>query len=314
MKRKILGFTAMAIFALVHDSWAAGNTNSAATPAGGIRATISCRDLQLVPMTADAEQALPLQVVAHLACGDQVAVLSDSDGYTVKIRTFDGKNGYVARMYLAASTAAPSSLKPTNEAATDNGIARWVSGTRGSEQLYIDGSLIESLTAGGITVQVSLHDTDWKLRASVAIANQSGAPVHVNPRLFTLDELTPRLRSLAYQDPRRLAKAPTHQVLWTAASATAPAGSVRQSQTSAYLVSTYQMPTHEATTAPNYFAQAQAGQETKSPAFTECTIDPKQKVSGAVWFERDKNPQELTLRVFVGDLIFEFPLSFSQHN
>lgn len=314
MKRKILGLTAIAAFALVHDSWAAGNTNSAAVFVGGIRGTISCHDLQLVPMTADAEQALPLQVVAHLSCGDQVALLSDSEGYTVKIRTSDGKNGYVARMYLTALPANSSSLKPAYEGATtDNGIARWSSGAPGSEQFYIDGSLIESLSANGITVQVSLHDTDWKLRASVAIANESGAPVYVNPRLFTLDELTPRLKSLAYQNPRWLAKSPNHQAFSTAASATAPTGSMQHSQASAYLVANYHVPSDHGS-APNYFAQAQAGQETKSAVFPECTIDPKQKVSGAVWFERDKNPQELTLRVFVGDLIFEFPLSFSQHN
>jgi hypothetical protein len=44
------------------------------------------------------------------------------------------------------------------------------------------------------------------------------------------------------------------------------------------------------------------------------TLGPKQQTSGVVWFQRDKNVQELNLRIFVGDQIFEFPLSFPQQN
>jgi hypothetical protein len=44
------------------------------------------------------------------------------------------------------------------------------------------------------------------------------------------------------------------------------------------------------------------------------SLGPKEKASGVVWFERDKSPQQLNLRIFVGDLIFEFPLSFPAHN
>jgi hypothetical protein len=43
------------------------------------------------------------------------------------------------------------------------------------------------------------------------------------------------------------------------------------------------------------------------------TIGPKEKASGVVWFERGKNLQQLNLRIFIGDQIFEFPLSFPQH-
>jgi hypothetical protein len=31
-----------------------------------------------------------------------------------------------------------------------------------------------------------------------------------------------------------------------------------------------------------------------------------------VWFERGKNPQQLVLRIPIGDQTFEFPLSFKQ--
>ena len=42
------------------------------------------------------------------------------------------------------------------------------------------------------------------------------------------------------------------------------------------------------------------------------TVEPNDKVSGSVWFERGKNPQQLVLRIPIGDQTFEFPLSFKQ--
>jgi len=33
------------------------------------------------------------------------------------------------------------------------------------------------------------------------------------------------------------------------------------------------------------------------PRYTPATIEPNGKVSGAVWFERGKNPQQLMLRI-----------------
>src|ERR1700731_1424069 len=71
-------------------------------------AKVSCHGITTVPMTADSAQTLPLQIVANVPCGDEVAVLSDIDGYTVAIRTSDGRSGYVARMFLAAPSKAPS--------------------------------------------------------------------------------------------------------------------------------------------------------------------------------------------------------------
>jgi hypothetical protein len=52
---------------------------------------INCRELSSVPMTADAMQQLPLKLVATLNCGDGIAVLSETEGYTISVRTADGK-------------------------------------------------------------------------------------------------------------------------------------------------------------------------------------------------------------------------------
>jgi hypothetical protein len=304
MRHKLLILGTFAGLAATLPTLAAENSGSAAAPASGaLRGTVVCRGVDNVPVTSDAEQGLPLQLVARLNCGDEVAVLSDSDGYTVNIRTADGKDGYVARMYLSERSANPAKDRRSTEAVMDNGIARWQSGAPGSDQFFSGGSVVESLTANGITVQVSLQDTGWKLRASVAIANEGAQPVHYNPAGFTLDELKPRLRTLAYQNPKELAKALTHQVYWTNSSATAPASATYMNaayKTSAYVPAT-----------TNYLADV--AQQVQSAVLQQGNVGPKEKASGVVWFERDKSPQQLNLRIFVGDQIFEFPLSFPQH-
>jgi hypothetical protein len=304
MRHKLLVLGTFAGLAVTLPSFAGENSGSATAPApGALRGTVVCRGVENVPVTADAEQGLPMQLVARLNCGDEVAVLSDSEGYTVNIRTADGKDGYVARMYLSERPADSAKDRRTVEAVVDNGIARWQSGAPGSDQFFSGGSVVESLTANGITVQVSLQDTGWKLRATVAIANEGAQPVHYNPAGFTLDELKPRLRTLAYQNPKELAKALTHQVYWTNSSATAPASATYMNaayKTSAYVPAT-----------TNYLADI--AQQVQSAVLAQGNIGPKEKASGVVWFERDKSPQQLNLRIFVGDQIFEFPLSFPQH-
>jgi hypothetical protein len=198
MKNKLLLLSTFASLAVALPSWAAENSGSSVSPApGSLRGTVICRGVQNVPMTADAEQALPMQLVTRLNCGDEVAVLSDSEGYTVNIRTADGKDGYVARMYLSEHAADSAKDRRGREAVQDNGIARWQAGAPGSDQFFSGGAVVESLSASGIIVQVSLQDTGWKLRASVAIANEGAEPIHFNPAGFTLDELKPRLRTIA---------------------------------------------------------------------------------------------------------------------
>ncbi|HYL63293.1 MAG TPA: hypothetical protein VE077_11805, partial [Candidatus Methylomirabilis sp.] len=63
---------------------------------------------------------------------------------------------------------------------------------------------------------------------------------------------------------------------------------------------------------PNYLATDTA--QAPSRVLTASTLAPNEEVSGVVWFAGEKKLQELTLRVFVGDQIFEFPLSFAPQN
>jgi hypothetical protein len=85
--------------------------------ATGAHATIQCESQPYVPVTADAEQAMPFHLVDQAACGSQVTVLSDPQGYTVKVRTTSGKIGYVARYQIAIEPAVKSAA--TTSAAAD---------------------------------------------------------------------------------------------------------------------------------------------------------------------------------------------------
>src|ERR1700692_2871603 len=78
-----------------------------------------------------------------------------------------------------------------------------------------NGTLVESLTVNGVTAQVSLNDSGWKLRSNIAIANGNPEAIHVEPSKFILDEIGANGRPLFYQDPEQLSKNLTHQALWT---------------------------------------------------------------------------------------------------
>jgi hypothetical protein len=300
-------------------------------PADAPNWTINCPGVRNVPMTADPEQSLPLQLIATLKCGEEVTVLANDEGYTVRIQAADGTIGYVAAMYVKKIPAARR--PPTVEAVLlKNGVARWHEDAPGCDHFVSDGILVESLTVNGVTVQVSLHDTGWKLRANVAVANQSSEPIHVEPSKFILDEIGASGRPLFYQDPAELAKNVTHELLWTETVAQ-PATSSPRSNSSAGSASAttvgYKSSFTPSVSAPNYilphqYAEENAvrnegkqtlnntGRQILALALKPANIEPNDKVTGAVWFERSKNPQQLVLRIPIGNQTFEFPLSFKQ--
>src|SRR6266853_2244784 len=328
MTRKFILLGALASLVLITPSRPEELANPAA-PLGSAVLTgkISCNGYLNVPMTADQEQSLPLHVIANLECGQEVAVLSDDEGYTVNIRTADGKNGYVARMYLTrAVRKRADALGPADNATLNNGVARWQSGSKGSYEFTNGDKLVESLTANGITVQISLQDTGWKMRANVAVVNGGQQPVHLQPRVLSLDGIAPLVRPLRYQDPTEVAKAANHQILWTASSA-GPSGGAQPQRTSSstdlYTVN-YRLPSSDPS--HNYLAQHQALEEIAAKnqaalvnmvreinalSLRECTLKPNEKTAGAVWFERDPKSNQVVLRVPVGGVVFEFPLSFN---
>jgi hypothetical protein len=290
--------------------------------AGLVSGSILCRGGSKVPMTADAEQALPLNVVAQLDCGQPVSWLSSSEGYTLNVRTADGKSGYVAWMNVAKGEVVAPTKSVRPPALIKDGRAQWLAGTQGSERFYSEGLMVESLTVNGVTVQVSLQDTGWKLLANIAVANGSLEAVNVVPAHITLDDLGQVKKSLPYQQPKKLRTAVNHQILWTEANA-APSAS-------GFLVTAgYRTSDNDGLNrTQNYLAQHQADVQLVSDrkadfnphsqintvALKDAAILPSGHISGSTWFERDGKLQEMILRVPVGDLVYEFPLSFNHNN
>ncbi|MGB7846241.1 MAG: SH3 domain-containing protein [Candidatus Acidiferrum sp.] len=285
-------------------------------------AVVKCPGLTAIPFTSDEQQALPLHIVGSLTCGDTIAVLSDQEGYTALIRTRDGQEGYVARMYLATDAGETSVVaKPQPSVATPvNGVVRWEAGAPGCDAFVSRGRSVESITANGITVQVSLQDSGWKYRTNVAISNQSGGSVDVLPGIVTLDELEPNLRPLRATDALKLAHTPTHQVLWTSADAMpSPSAVVLHSRNAPVEVARRTSPAPDylnphmtlALARPATFARSESV-DLKAIALRNMSLPTGQKTSGVMWFDRDGSARELSLRVPVGDMVFDFAFSIEQ--
>jgi hypothetical protein len=288
---------------------------------GSLTGKILCRGGSNVPMTADQEQSLPLRVVAHLDCGQEVTLLSAGEGYTVNVHTADGKSGYVAWMNVAKGESVSARKTVRQTAAVHDGVASWIGGTPGSERFYSEGVLVESLTVNGVTVQVSLQDTGWKLLANVAVANGSLQSVNVVPSQIALSDLGQAHKSLAYQDPRKMKTAVNHQILWTEANASPSASgylvnagyqasdSIVQGNTQNYLAQ------HQATVqlVSDHKAEFNPHSQLNTVSLNETVVLPNQQIAGTSWFERGGKRQDMILRVPVGGIIYEFPLSFN-HN
>src|SRR5262249_36026875 len=114
----------------------ATETSAGSGVAAPPRAYTNCPGVTSVPVTADAEQALPLAQIATLSCGEAVSLLSGNGGYTSRVRTSEGKEGYVAYMYLTRE-AGPLQPKPAAQpvnAVPQNGVVRWNAGAPGCDQ------------------------------------------------------------------------------------------------------------------------------------------------------------------------------------
>lgn len=288
-------------------------------------AMVKCPGVTSIPLTADAEQVLPLQIVGALTCGSTVAVLSDNEGYTARVRTAEGMEGYVARMYLAADDAAPAmppNLQPSMATPT-NGVVRWQAGAPGCVSFLSRGRHVESMTANGITVQVSLQDTGWKFRANVAVSNQGASAALLQPGIVSLDELQPNLRPLRASDARKMTHIPTHQVLWTAATAEPSPSAVEprllhRSEVQRLAERTAATPDYLdphmvlASDHPLTFGRSPAV-DIGAIALKPVSLAAGETTAGVMWFERDPSAREVSLRVPVGDLVFDFAFAFEQN-
>jgi hypothetical protein len=274
---------------------------------------ILCRDGLNVPLTADPEQSLPLRVVAQLHCGQEVLLLSGNEGYTINVHTLDGKSGYVAWMNVAKSEAGSAKSAILPSAPIHDGIAKWTPGAAGSDKFYSDDVIVESLTANGVTVQVSLEDTGWKLLSHVAVSNNSQNTVNIVPSRLSLSDKGQTIKSLAYQDPNKLKTAYTHEILWTRAEAlpndTAYLATADHQVAATSNTKNYLAPHQEEVRAVK--AEFNPHAQTNSVSLNATTLQPDQQIAGSTWFQRSGKRQDLVLRVPVGDVVYEFPFSFN---
>jgi hypothetical protein len=302
-------------------AFGAEETSTVVTAPALPSAIVKCPGVTSIPLTADAEQALPMHIVGSLACGEIVSVLSTDEGYTARIRTPDGKEGYVARMYLIErGNATPAPVRHASAEVSATGVARWSAGAPGCDEFLSHGRHVESITANGVTVQVSLQDTGWKYRANIAISNQSGEKVSVSTGIITLDELQPTLRSLSASDVRKIAGTSTHQVLWTSSNGVpSPSAATGKLQNA----SEAQRLGYRESASPDYM-NAKMTLTSDHPAAFERTDSPDiqaialkngsvaagQSTAGVMWFDRDPAARELSMRVPVGDLVYDFAFAF----
>lgn len=100
----------LALFGIPVSSSLAQQAHS--TESGLPHARIKCIDESYASVTADPERSLPLQVVAKAACNERVTIVSDAEGYTVRILTANGAAGYVTRYELTLEPAASPSPAP----------------------------------------------------------------------------------------------------------------------------------------------------------------------------------------------------------
>jgi hypothetical protein len=299
----------VAVPAFADDETPENSTSAAPATLGS--AVVKCPGGVSVPLTTDAEQALPFQLAGTLRCGEAVSVVLDNEGYTVRIRTQEGVEGYVARMYLAEGTAIVQRKHRAESAMAKNGVARWEAGAPGCDQFVSHGRHVESITANGITVQVSVQDTGWKYRVNVAVSNQGQKTVGLFPSTVSLAELQPKLRTLSVVDARKLSREAAHQVLWTSAnahpspSAVAPKYSA-SSDVERSAVQDYMNPHMTLATArPGPFDKTKSV-DVQAISLKPAAVKSGDKTAGVLWFERDANARELSLRVPMGDVVFDF--------
>jgi hypothetical protein len=314
-------FLAGSALALAGIGAGAAEETSSVPVSAAPTAVVKCSAGTSIPLTADAEQALPLRVVASLSCGETVAVLSESEGYTAQVRRRDGQEGYVALIYLNSERKAAVKKEVSSSAEPVNGVVRWAAGAAGCDEFLSQGRHVESITANGITVQVSVQDTGWKYRANVAVSNKSGQTWEIIPGIVTLDELTPNLRSLLAVSPSKLAHTPTHQALWTLANAVPSRSAVANYSAVSENDRLGNRPSPE----PDYLNPRLSPASTHHAAFErEESVDIEsialksgsvpagQLTAGVMWFDRDAAAHELSLRVPVGDMVFDFSFSLEE--
>jgi len=186
------------------------------------------------------------------------------------------------------------------EPGRDSTVVRWVGGAPGAGSFVQDGTLVETITMGSVSLAVSLRDTGWKMRADVLVANTGRLAFDVVPEWFHLESIERKRRGLEFQSPEQLARSLEKRSEWSAAlfgsSPPIATGSVLEEP------------------APEIREVADSNRHIEEVALRATRVKPGENVFGAVFFERDRKIRNLLLTIPVGDRVFEFPFSISAEN
>ncbi len=207
-------------------------------------------------------------------------------------------------------------------------VVRWQRDGKDADAFLVQGEFVEALERGELIVSASLRDTGQKMQANVAVVNKTGHRIDVVPSAMTLEVTKPEQKSLAYQDPEKLAASIRHKGRWTDALVGGLAGAGGTTQTSetsgtvtmddgstGTVNATTTTRTHDQAAVDRAAAQVERKRRVRdaeasklaATALLSNTLLPGGRIIGAVYFERTKHHDEAVLRVPVGDYVFEFP-------
>lgn len=242
------------------------------------------------------------------------------------------------RPYVAAAVVVLFCI--SSAVAQNPRTVRWKEGDPTSDKFTSSGVTVKRFRMDGITVRASMTDG---ISVSVDISNDGRAPVEIRPDLLTLDVVSPRARGLALIPADRAADAAvaiahnrasmvefsgsmatktvteTHTT-WSD-SPSAPLSQRTMTGQTPHVVTTTTTKTVPDDSA-RWSAKTQADtirsgasydrQRVLDAALKPTTLAPTYSASGTVYFEREKDPKEVLLRVPVGDLVVEIPFTVSK--
>jgi hypothetical protein len=209
----------------------------------------------------------------------------------------------------------------------------------GCTHQFVNGAKFKTLTGNGFTVTVALSGNKKYFRADVSVLNSSASNADVFPANFTLEEVEPKDKSLAYVDAEKIMRSIQKRAAWGNAMTGMGSGMQRQQSTTtttntgtasatgsdgSYATGTYNGSSVSTTSSPDYAAQARANQiiqarnqqvaaisqQLSQTALRTNTVAPNQSVRGFVFFEADKKVKDVVLSIPVGATVYRFPFGF----
>ena len=218
--------------------------------------------------------------------------------------------------------------------ASVGGVHTWSSTDPNCTSALSDGRTVRMIRANGLAVLAAIWDNGSKTQAFVGVKNDTAANVDVRPETFQLVVSAPKYRTLAYQDPDKMAKSIQRSANWRSAfaglgslsqqqtiSTSTTSGTATVSGTGGTATGTYNGTTMTTTSQPDNAARERAAAQVnqirtgaatavaslQSAALRANTIFPGQQMIGAVFFEHESRIQEATLTVVVGNDSFVIP-------